>query len=215
MVHRRLKNIKCDICGECFNTKIEIGQHINHKHENKKPKIKCNLCEKWLRGFSENLKKHILRKHKNTTTDTRKDFECNLCNKKFAEKGYLINHIRETHENEHNYCELCSKSFATPSNLKHHMKSLHQKSMIQCNLCEIWLKGFSTKQHMLRKHNNIEKDFECNFCNKRFIEKGYLRNHVREMHESKYDLQHCKLCDKSFTAPRYLNQHMKRCSKKK
>ena len=95
------------------------------------------------------------------------------------------------------------------------MKSLHQKSMIQCNLCEIWLKGFSTKQHMLRKHNNIEKDFECNFCNKRFIEKGYLRNHVREMHESKYDLQHCKLCDKSFTAPRYLNQHMKRCSKKK
>ena len=52
-----------------------------------------------------------------------KNYECNICGKRFGHSSSLVRHI-ETHTREKNYeCKLCDKRFSQSGHLARHMKT--------------------------------------------------------------------------------------------
>lgn len=79
-----------------------------------------------------------------------KNFECNICLKKFLLKSYLIKHLR-THTDEKPYkCQSCDRTFRTNTNLQMHN----------------------------RIHENIYL-YECDQCKRKFRQKENLKSHLR------------------------------------
>ncbi|XP_055641999.1 zinc finger protein 892 [Toxorhynchites rutilus septentrionalis] len=186
----------------------------------------CKICDI---GFEDNkqYKRHA-KKH------SEKRFECNFCQRKFAEQSLLRNHmLRHTgekihtcnvcsarffeknmlnvhmrrHSNERPYsCETCGKRFTTKSLLNTHNKiHLGEKSHI-CTVCG---KGF-TLSWQLKAHTRIhtnEKPYECPYCQKRFNQNGNLMIHIR-IHTGERPFK-CTLCDKAYPSQGELSGHMR------
>ncbi|GFY50288.1 hypothetical protein TNIN_416231 [Trichonephila inaurata madagascariensis] len=61
--------------------------------------------------------------------------KCNLCSKRFTQKGSLNRHM-VTHNNERPFaCELCPKRFKYRSVLTSHRKLHLKDSLLRCNIC--------------------------------------------------------------------------------
>ncbi|XP_033989750.1 oocyte zinc finger protein XlCOF7.1-like [Trematomus bernacchii] len=79
-----------------------------------------------------------------------KPFNCSVCEKTFARKGYLNLHMRSHTEEKPFSCSICKKSFKHSGTLKDH----------------------------LRNHTG-EKPFICSICKKSFAVRGSLKDHMR------------------------------------
>ena len=55
----------------------------------------------------------------------------------------------------------------------------------------------------------MEKSLQCNFCDQRFVGKGYLKTHIRIRHEKVKDKQ-CPHCGEAFQASRAFKAHVNR-----
>jgi len=114
--------------------------------------------------------------------------------------------------------------------------------MYTCSICE---KQFNTKQHFYRHKNRktpckkIEIYFQCDWCDKRYINNSSLTHHHKQKHSTnlhqnptkippiptnlhqspprnKVSVLSCKYCDREFTRPDSLKRHInQRCKKKK
>ena len=83
--------------------------------------------------------------------EKKKPFECYLCSKQFARKGYLNRHIVIVHEKKMPYeCSLCRNIVGwTKDHLTKHNASIHgNKKIFECSLC---LYKIGRKDH-LKKH---------------------------------------------------------------
>ena len=77
-------------------------------------------------------------------------------------------------------CEFCQKAFTSHSGLTRHQNRVHFQNC-QPFVCSICHKGFTERGHFeghMNKHNNV-KAYECPSCNKRFLYKTSLDQHVR------------------------------------
>ena len=52
-----------------------------------------------------------------------------------------------------------------------------------------------------------ERPFQCNLCERAFMEKGHLNKHVQMVHEGQRPFP-CEHCEKSFTRNTYLTAHV-------
>jgi len=110
-------------------------------------------------------------------------YKCKVCNKEFKQSGHLDTHIKLKHSEEKPFCCIhpgCNKSFAVRWALKTHTK------------------------------NHREKQFSCNYCDKRFHQKIHLNNHIKFKHLGiSYD---CEKCGKEFENQYVLKYHSKKCN---
>ena len=77
------KSFKCKDCGETFEKKVNLKEHIQKIH----PKVyKCNECNK---TFSDSwrMEEHM------KTHESVKSFKCNVCDKEFYVRWRLEKHI--------------------------------------------------------------------------------------------------------------------------
>ena len=142
-----------------------------------------------------------------------KKFPCELCGKLFGQQSYLINHIAR-HRNPSSelfYCSTCKKRFKTQDNLNLHIKALHMSSPgqkpYQCELCNKTFINITG----LRSHQAVhEKDtpFCCNICKVQFKRKHSLERH-QYVHKLVKDFI-CPLCGKAFVNDVYLRNHVRR-----
>ncbi|XP_018401745.1 PREDICTED: zinc finger protein OZF-like [Cyphomyrmex costatus] len=229
----------CDECGKGFKHKRNLQRH-ELIHKNEKP-YQCKLCEDKFRR-KETLNQHVLTKHIND--DRYKDnmdqynvgvsYKCGTCNKGFKSKSQLIVHER-THNGEKPYeCKHCGFRFSQKGNLSKHVIAKHNNDgrckdskdkydvsvPHKCGTCN---KEFKDKWH-LRRHEKIhngEKTFECEYCEKIFLQKGNLSKHVIAKHNNdgcckdskdKYDVSvphKCGTCNKEFKDKWHLRRHEK------
>ena len=108
-----------------------------------------------------------------------KEFECDLCGKKFSIKLALVNHTKLKHndgEKETFPCDLCDKTFVLKCNLKRHQNVVH---------------------FGLKKVN-------CHICNKEISDSDFLAAHIRNAHEKKFQ---CDKCSKWFRTQKDFDLH--------
>ena len=201
------KLYRCIPCGKILKSKKYLKRHVNMVCGNttkNKPTYDCNICGRTF-NRSNNLKRHI-RGHAKE-----KPFQCDFCEKAFADKWYWTQHRRmHTGEldlnDEAHPCDLCDKVLKSRNSLIKHME-IH--TGIKKNICTFCGKAFLRK-HQLRIHMTIhtrDKPFKCGKCDKAFACKKELSYHIRHDHYAGKPSQ-CTECDKSFTCESQLHLHM-------
>lgn len=159
------------------------------------------------------------------------NFPCEVCGVKYRTPGDLRYHMgkhtgelpykcrkcnkrfaNEEQRNVHDKdahrqytCEICGYSARIPRDLKYHMGTHTQEKEFQCDQCE---KGFVQKSalsHHIRCIHTDEKPWTCSYCGKGFKVKARLQLHERR-HTGERPYQ-CSYCVKSFVANSDLKDH--------
>ena len=133
------------------------------------------------------------------------EFHCNQCDKVFAWKNHLVEHIK-MHTGEKPFsCEHCFKGFSSRADLTKHTR-IHTGAKHCCTYCG---KGFLRKTDLVR-HVRIhtgEKPYSCEHCGKRFARGADLVRHVRiHTGEKPYSCEHC---GKGFAQSNDLLRHVR------
>ncbi|KAL7303374.1 hypothetical protein TKK_0004560 [Trichogramma kaykai] len=149
-----------------------------------------------------------LKKHINTTRKSIRQYQCDICLKRFGYKGNLNQHINIVHDRSKPFkCDICHKSFGYKNDLNKHINVVHDHSKpFECKICH---KSFGY-QNDLKKHINAVhyriKPFECGICHKSFGERTKLKRHIIAVHDRTKPFK-CNICHKSCGQKEILKIH--------
>lgn len=171
--------LKCYICDKEFNLKKEKQQHLKVMHFD--IELKCKLCRQksqTTRGFDNHMMLHAnphLLHHM-----------CQFCGRAYQKNCELKRHIKFSHYDKTNreynfYCDHCDFKTFSKTNIKRHLTTIHLRiKAFACKLCsdKRYTSKITLEQHMIRKHN-LETDFICLLCGKKFASMSFLRSHMK------------------------------------
>ncbi|XP_035713724.1 gastrula zinc finger protein XlCGF7.1-like isoform X2 [Folsomia candida] len=109
-------------CGNTYQNKGGLGQHMKIEHAENPIRFPCTLCRKSFKTKAD-FEKHI------STHTTEKPFECTKCGRSFAVRASM-----KTHEMTHLeksaramlQCHICTPTLLTRRALKHHIRLVHE-----------------------------------------------------------------------------------------
>ena len=111
---------------------------------------------------------------------------CPFCDKKFTEPNTKKRHIEMHHMNKKLPCKKCEKSFQGKQSLEYHYLTTHQKKTTLYFACEVCEKTFITKiglnNHMKFKHTENFEQNVCDICEAKFKHEKYLKAHKLHVH---------------------------------
>lgn len=107
-------------------------------------------------------------------------------------------------------CDLCGEVFKNQEKLSLHKKKVHFKNPVKCPKCQkLCVSDYYMKRHVKRKHE-MEKNFICSACGRRFAYKGELTSHQRNVHDKHLlpkKIFSCKYCDKTYKCSKSIQIH--------
>uniref|UniRef100_A0A2M4ADD7 Putative mudr-1x ap n=1 Tax=Anopheles triannulatus TaxID=58253 RepID=A0A2M4ADD7_9DIPT len=190
--------IKCQLCGETFQSEHEIKQHLQEQHMEQMTSTSCVICGKRCTNQSS------LIKHSWDHSRVRRHC-CPQCDKTFHHKARLKRHM-ESHRNKSVKCEQCGESFPDGRSLMNHRHSHTKSSKFPCTECGKTFGSRSSQQIHIRIHTG-ERPYACRFCWKAFADGGTLRKHERiHTGEKPYG---CSVCTKAFNQRVVLREHIR------
>ncbi|CAG0885421.1 unnamed protein product [Cyprideis torosa] len=211
----------CKECGEIFKTLPGYKRHLVNKHGKEKKvgsgikQVSCDICP--FIGSRNAVDLHRKTLHplvaKETKGSSKNRYggdkgQCDICGQWFSR---LLCHKRLHHGKEALpfHCEECGKRFALASYLRIHIRDTHQQTKrYACSKCGYMCYYLSKFRLHMRFHNK-EKPYKCNVCERSFIHRYRLKNHVSVIHMGQKPFV-CDLCNNSFTRPEYLKQHQEK-----
>ena len=200
------ERVLCSKCEDTFATKKMLMDHIKAHHFRD---IICSDCDL---TFDEQWK---LEKHLSTEHGKEKTFDCDHCDKSFYTKWRLRKHVRSHDDDNMKFCHYFNNSKKCPYEefgcRFRHAQSAQCKFENNCEnrLCQFrhqndpgtWTckelnwEGKSCqfrtifevrfKNHSLAEHG-IGDMFDCDHCDFQVGDRGKLRKHIEEQHQTKY-----------------------------
>ncbi|XP_011689493.1 PREDICTED: zinc finger protein 665-like [Wasmannia auropunctata] len=231
----------CPICGATFNRRGNMNAHMK-RHNNDNGGYTCSVCTYKCKSMSE-LKIHRKKHSEEEIVDSIKKkcadkevWRCNICNKIFAKRAFLLYHERVHGDDKFYECDECGKKLASKSSLMYHKKSMHLRekphmchycgdSFVSrearliherihtgerpyvCKVCNMRYRCSSNLSQHMKIHTGL-KPHKCHFCNKGFTRKGALTVHER-IHTGVKPYP-CETCGKSFSQKNDMLKHAKR-----
>lgn len=202
-IHAGEMTFFCHICGRNMYTKINLEYHIR-VHTQERP-FKCTIegCEKAFKQDGQ-LNRHIL------THSSEQNYSCDVCGIKIKSKYYLNQHRKIHFYDKRFKCDECDMTFARPIYIKEHKKQCHMEDDIP-PVCPTCGKSFKN-QKCLTVHMKTHKEtkFGCSLCEKMFISKHKLNEHITSTHEQiKKCVCRFEGCDKAYYRSSHLLYHEK------
>lgn len=189
-------NLKCFLCRQSFHNFGHLDSHMNNHYSN----YICYECGDTFLSASR-LDKH-LNVHKIG------NYPCEYCDKVFKLEKYRSKHISLVHIQENTVkCLYCPEKFLGIFQRHIHVTEKH-KEKVKYMTCEYCGNSYTWKPyflaHMKRRHGS-EKKYKCKYCEKCFLMKYELKNHmVRHTGEKNFV---CGLCGLGFTRMVSLKKH--------
>uniref|UniRef100_A0A0K8SDQ0 C2H2-type domain-containing protein n=1 Tax=Lygus hesperus TaxID=30085 RepID=A0A0K8SDQ0_LYGHE len=201
---------KCDVegCTKGYTSKSHLARHKKTVHSGgyspsrlyKCPHEGCDAVLK----TNQNLNKHVKRAHVLKR-------ECPECGEKFSKTIQLKYHM-QFHSGEFIYnCEECNRKFARRTEYNRHMRS-HRIHLCPYRGCVIGFAQWSAVRRHLKTHR---PRYVCHDCNKPFMYKTLLREHVvshlpgNSKQESVLKPYKCFHCNKTIFGKLSLRRHIK------
>ena len=195
----------------------------------------CQICDKVLRGRSNEVKKHYIKVHQSQpilpchvcdyTSRTEKmyqahrmshlvEYPCAHCGKIFTQHSRLVYHMN-SHTNERQFeCELCDKKFNTAQYVKTHKRKVHgdQEKLLKytCELCGMRFKYKNHLQYHQKRHPTDDNPlpYSCKYCQERFVTRAEQLAHSNTVHAGEGEYV-CHLCGKKMKTILSLENHVK------
>lgn len=191
---------ECEICSKVVKYKNSLVRHYR-SHSSEKL-FECSICHLKLTQ-SQNLVAHM-RIHSGE-----KPFQCQVdgCLRWFRQRSNLNCHMRKHSEIKPFECSFCEKAFFTISELKTHER-IHTGIRPYSCIISGCLQTFRERRQMIA-HAGKEHDYkqyQCEWCKKRFAIKCNLKSHYR-LHTGIKPFP-CKLCSAEFIRRTKLRLHM-------
>lgn len=188
------KCLICEICGKIFYDSFKLQRHIDAIHK-KSSKFECDHC-----GVETTSKDTLIRHLKGIHIKQEKSFQCDHCEKIFAIKFKLKDHLKY-HIKEQ--CKICDKLIVS-SIMKAHLREVHggTKNRFECEKCQ---KSYTRKGQLKIHLQSHEGKFRCNVCDKIFSTPLALKRHLG-FHQN--EANKCKICGKSYSARHVLAEHI-------
>ena len=115
-------------------------------------------------------------KRTHTTGKVGKHYECDICKKKFRQKGNLTIH-KITHTRDKPYeCDVCKKRFRQLGNLTIHKRTHTGDKPYECDVCKKIFRQLGNLTIHKRTHTG-DKPYECDVCKKRFRHSSHSVRH--------------------------------------
>ncbi|XP_062619863.1 zinc finger protein 510-like [Saccostrea cucullata] len=192
---------QCGICGNKYKSKGTLKRHLGY-HADQDKKFICNQCGK------EFKHRYLLLRHEKVHASIKKKHICEVCGKSYSSTGALSDHRKFKHFNEGFLCNKCDKRFKNAYHLRRHIAT-HKDEKDGC-------KKFGGFFRQLKKHEKTccntsrEAVESCELCGKKFLEKRYLQEHIKNKHNSTGIP--CGKCEKTFRNRKSLLKHRKMCT---
>ncbi|KFD54967.1 hypothetical protein M514_04149 [Trichuris suis] len=205
---------KCTICRKDFPSALLSRKHLQKDHATNdlqralslmRPtktvpcEHRCSQCGKTY-SKAQMLEKHSIIHRKPKWGDV--PFTCTFCGKTFRWNENLQKHLK-THDNQQSFqCPDCNKTFSSSTRLDVHYKAHHTTAgdHLACKFCP---KSFGLSE-VLRKHMLSHGQWRCNDCDRRFIDKQFMKHHQSKHSAQDYE---CDVCEKTFCRPVSLGAH--------
>ena len=130
--------------------------------------------------------------------------QCEQCEKSYAVKRDLQDHIVFTHQGIRKYeCQECKKCFELSKSYRIHLLS-HTDLIFQCETCGHNSKSKQKYENHKRKHTG-EKPYACDQCPSMFADLSTLIAH-RKLHSGEAKVI-CTLCGKQISNKKNLKRH--------
>ena len=227
----------CSECGEQFNDHSSCQEHWSRVHKDKEFTYKCieeeescKFTTTKLRSMKDHIRQHMVElgfmkpckicsklfhkrhmRHHLKTHDTSRDFECNICGKKYKNDGALKGHMKTHLPQEEQYtfsCDICGKKYTSKAALKAHVKVTHlNEKEFECDLCDKKFLSACQLRYHQTSHTN-EKPFMCDKCDASFKSKERLKIHIRGKHEGVFKF-HCTICPAKYNIKSEFEAHFR------
>lgn len=242
--------VRCELCKKIYPKMTGLIRHARSHVEN--ATHQCCCCDKKM-GMGDDLIDHFLRhdgfkpyacdypycgksfvkmfklrNHKQVHDRiVEKPFNCDKCDKSFANQEYLRRHlIRHTGEKPF-ICHLCPTSFAFRSGLNAHLLTHSDKKPFKCSICDARFNKRAALMAHFKIHTQdvsekmrgsfciknyfflsyLQKKFACEVCGMRFITSGHLRRH--ELTHTGMKPFQCQYCEKAYAQSNDLSKHLR------
>ncbi|XP_057665852.1 zinc finger protein draculin-like [Diorhabda carinulata] len=187
-----IEDFKCKVCG---HSSVDETKHKLHMSMHaKKAEIKCGLCNKAF-NTERGLESHL-------STHNELQFPCEFCGKIYPSMYRIKRHIKRAHAPCK--CEHCGQVFHDRFLYNKHIKEHSQQTKYECEYCQkVFEKAKNLSEHFRLQHKQDDEKRKCPICEKEFINKALLRNHIKT-HDKCFK---CKVCDKVFSSRYNLEIH--------
>ncbi|KAH0549382.1 PR domain zinc finger protein 15-like [Cotesia glomerata] len=166
-------SLKSILENQCLNMNVSsMADSILSEHISSADSVKFNVEE-----LSSELLDITPDDEEKISENSTKNFDCDICGKKFLRVHYLYRHLRK-HTGEF-ICSTCLCVFARKENLVSHV----------CAATKSQSKGFTR--------------YQCSYCPKNFAREKYLKNHITRHSE----LHRCRRCRQKFSTRSELDSH--------
>ncbi|CAH0549103.1 unnamed protein product [Brassicogethes aeneus] len=212
------KLFQCKICSEKFVKSNQLARHQSEVHNIKEVPGLCDICGKTFE------KKSSLMSHKQCHTGEQ---QCTVCQKVLKNRNMLKLHMKNVHNTgAPQQCDHCGFLCRTYASLRAHLVR-HEKNRAPKYFCTQCDKKFFTTTGLTNHrqyHHDQKKIFACEYCDKTFHRRDYLRIHTNrhlpssskiKIHKigkikiHKIEIRACPICKKEFNTAPKLHTHMK------
>ena len=200
--HLNTKNFECPVCLKRFKHKFGMARCLDRHGNPEGQRYSCTIanCDAIFKTKSG------LRKHMKSHTEGKRS-TCPICTRTLADDSNLSRHLRDVHgDQEKNFeCSICELKWATRYKLENHMK-IHRGQVFHCSFEGCKSKSntqYGLNFHIKQKHGQVShrkpleelerewnKMFTCDICSKSFklgkaplyAEKAHRRTHENQQY---------------------------------
>lgn len=198
-------------CSKCSQTFFTLYAHIKHQKEYHSSEEFGDEKGKCPLCSKKFKNKFYVMDHIKNVHDKLKPFKCTHCTKTFATAGARKNHeITHTDEFPHQ-CEFCERRFRLLGKLKCHLQIHTTKPELLCIICKRGQKSQEELEAHIKNHE--DNRLQCPSCGKLFTRRPNLNEHYNAVH-LKLKPYKCQYCDQCFGDRKSRRTHEKRHQKK-
>lgn len=184
-----VSRFECYLCHRTYPSKSKLNSHMKSHLD----VLECRICAKIFKSI-ESRSRHM-QLHKASAAN--QQHHCNICNKAFPVRRYMMSHMRTSHQNPKSKDKKLAKK--TPAKIP---------MILTCDICqkEFDKQGLFNK-HM-KRHNKEPNRYMCDHCGEEFENRHILRRHLSSVHKISKKYSKCHLCQKIIPKKRE-EEHMK------